>query len=138
MLAKCINHHGIYRSLAKRGPWAVHLSLGSNWGGGGDQYSSMMSFVYNLIAFAIFTNSCSKHTIIQECCFPLSFYILFSLMYTGCIAERHCNNRRPLVQYYHITYCFFDNLCSDCINFIASLISVWMTSRMRWIRYHWL
>ena len=28
----------IYRSLEKKGPWAVHLTLGSNWGVG--QHSS--------------------------------------------------------------------------------------------------
>ena len=29
----------MYRSLAKKGPWAVYLALGSNGGGGGGQLS---------------------------------------------------------------------------------------------------
>ena len=99
---------------------------------------SMMYFVYSLIAFTIFMiaviniqpfkkiASCYSST-------EMVFYILFSLVYTGCIMRDIATTDTS--SFNAITMILLFLTAFVPIVYMASLISGWMTSRMRWIRY---
>ena len=98
---------------------------------------SMMFFVYSLIVVLIYTIITINIQPLKKVAshYPstdLIFYILLSLTYTGLIAR----------DIYTMEKFFFNIIMSIVTSFvpivyIASLISFWMISRMRWIRHHW-
>ena len=100
---------------------------------------SMMFFVYSLIALVIFVIIIINIQPFKKVAsrYPSTdtiFYILFSLTYTACIARDIATTEKFFFNI--ITFIFVFLTAFVPIVYIASLISFWMTSRLRWIRHH--
>ena len=99
---------------------------------------SMMFFVYSLIAFIIFTIAAINIQPFKKVasCYPSTetvFHILLSLAYTCFIMRDIATTENYFFNIITIILLFLTAFVP--IVYIASLISVWMISRMRWIRY---
>jgi hypothetical protein len=99
---------------------------------------SMMYFVYSLIAFIVFTIAVINIQPFKKIASRFSstdmvFYILLSLVYTGFIMRHVAATETYFFNIITIILLFLTAFVP--IVYIASLISVWMISRMRQIRY---
>ena len=99
---------------------------------------SMIYFIYSLIIFIILTVAVInmqpfKKVASRYSSTDMVFYISFSLAYTGCIMRDIAAKESYLFNITTLILLFLTAFVP--IVYIASLISIWMISRMRWIRY---
>ena len=99
---------------------------------------SMIYFVYSLTALIVFTIAAINIQPFKKAAFHYPstdtvFYILLSLMYTACIARDIATKGK----FNTVSLIFAFTTAIVPVVYIASLIFVWMTSKMKWIKHHW-